>query len=94
MTTTSEPASPRAARPSTRTKRSFEIIIDEPLCRSCQICIAFCPTNVLASRPPLRKAEVVDIDACIGCRLCELLCPDWAVAMHEVTGVVESAAKD
>lgn len=65
--------------------RQFEIIIDAALCRSCQLCIAFCPTHVLDSTYPFRKAEVVNISACIGCRLCELLCPDWAVAMHEIT---------
>lgn len=73
--------------------RKFEIIIDEALCRSCQLCIAFCPTQVLDSTYPFRKAEVVNIDACIGCRLCELLCPDWAVAMHEITPTVPAGGE-
>ncbi len=73
-------------------KRHFEVLIDESLCRSCQVCIAFCPTDVLSSRFPLRKAEVVNIEACIGCRLCELLCPDWAVTMHEVKPAVSTEA--
>lgn len=90
MTTATSDQSPvkpagRVPGPSKMRDRKFEIIIDETLCRSCQLCIAFCPTQVLESTYPFRKAEVVNINACIGCRLCELLCPDWAVAMHEIT---------
>lgn len=63
-------------------KKQYDVVIDESHCRSCDICVRFCPTNVLVSVPPLNKAKVANIDACTGCNLCKLLCPEWAVAVH------------
>ena len=60
------------------------IEIDENLCKGCDICIDFCPLEVLATSetinrrgyyPPVATKE----DMCIGCRLCELLCPEFSI---------------
>ncbi|MBI3044975.1 MAG: 4Fe-4S dicluster domain-containing protein [Betaproteobacteria bacterium] len=69
----------------TTARKRFDVIINESGCRSCDICVRFCPTSVLASAPPLRKAKVVNIDACTGCNLCKLLCPEWAVEVQVKT---------
>ena len=66
------------SNPSTR----FRVTISESRCRSCAVCWEVCKPTVLAGKPPLNKAIVVDADACTGCRLCEWLCPDWAVTVH------------
>ncbi len=65
--------------PVTRHGRAIDVVVNETLCRSCDICVKFCPEDVLVSRPPLYKAEVVRIEQCTGCRMCEFLCPDWAI---------------
>ncbi|MCK4957306.1 MAG: 4Fe-4S binding protein, partial [Candidatus Cloacimonetes bacterium] len=46
-------------------------------CKKCGICVEFCPTGALASKPdgsPYVKAP----EKCIHCELCDRLCPDFA----------------
>lgn len=47
-------------------------------CKSCGICLAYCPKKILAF-DEAGKVSVVDPEACIGCRLCEFRCPDYAI---------------
>ena len=54
------------------------ITINQKLCKSCGICVAFCPKKVLGLQPG-KKAEVVDPEACIACRMCQLRCPVFAI---------------
>ena len=63
-------------------KRKYSILINDSRCRPCAVCWEVCPTKVLASKPPLNKSMVVNLDACTGCRLCEWMCPDWAIVVH------------
>ena len=72
-------------------KRFFEHIIRERWCKGCNICVAFCPKQVLALRNG--KVYAAHPDQCIGCRLCELRCPDFAIEIHE-QGVVEPDGYD
>ncbi|MHB8757006.1 MAG: 4Fe-4S dicluster domain-containing protein [Bacillota bacterium] len=68
------------------TKRG-SITIDQRLCKSCGICIEFCPQKVLAAEEPLMKAAVARPEACTACLLCELYCPEWAVNVEEAGDV-------
>jgi 2-oxoglutarate ferredoxin oxidoreductase subunit delta len=43
----------------------------------CNICVAYCPENVLAMG--FKHVEVVDVDVCTKCMLCEIRCPDFAI---------------
>lgn len=46
-------------------------------CKGCNICVSFCPRNVLK----LEKGKVIinAPDSCIRCGICESLCPDFAI---------------
>ncbi len=54
-----------------------EIIINESWCKGCEICVEFCPQNVLVMKDG--KAFVENLQACTACNLCELYCPDFAI---------------
>lgn len=62
------------------------VTIDQRFCKSCGICIEFCPKKVLVAEEPLLKAKVADPEACTACLMCELYCPDWAINVEEVGG--------
>jgi len=46
-------------------------------CKSCGICVEFCPKDVLAMEDGY--PVVVDRDACNRCQLCDVRCPDFAI---------------
>ena len=58
-----------------------EIRIKQEWCKSCEICVEFCPRNVL--KMGKFYPEVVDLERCTSCKLCELLCPDFAISVVE-----------
>jgi 2-oxoglutarate ferredoxin oxidoreductase subunit delta len=58
----------------------FIVEVDENWCKGCEICVAFCPKNVLAMEKG--KAKVDNPDACTGCQLCEIYCPDFAITVN------------
>jgi indolepyruvate ferredoxin oxidoreductase beta subunit len=58
-----------------------EIGITRAWCKSCDICVRFCPEACLALDAE-EKVIAVAPDACTGCRLCELLCPDFAIEIR------------
>lgn len=69
-----------------------KIYINEGYCKGCNLCIHFCPTDVLETSTRLNKAGflmpvVAHIEKCNACGVCELFCPDFAI-------VVEKEAKE
>ncbi len=68
------------------TKRGHKIFIVKEFCKSCGICINFCPTQTLGFGEDL-KVTVIRPDSCIGCLLCELLCPDFAISVEKAKKV-------
>ncbi|WP_110954713.1 4Fe-4S binding protein [Anaerosinus massiliensis] len=55
-----------------------EIRIKKERCKGCNICVAFCPKEVL-QLDTLGKVQVIRAEACIACGQCELRCPDYAI---------------
>jgi 2-oxoglutarate ferredoxin oxidoreductase subunit delta len=62
-------------------KKHFAISVYRDWCKSCGICAALCPKQVL-SRNEEGGPVVTDPDACIGCGWCELHCPDFAISVR------------
>ena len=60
-------------------KHAKRIEINKAWCKGCEICVAFCPTDVLCMKKG--KAVVADLDKCTACMMCELRCPDFAITV-------------
>lgn len=58
-------------------KPAQTLYIDEKLCKGCNICVEFCPKDVLELKN--EKVAIKNLDACIQCGQCELRCPDYAI---------------
>ena len=65
-----------------RNKKQFNQKIFRDWCKSCGICVEFCPQAVFerddTGRPVIKRP-----DECIGCRFCEYHCPDFAIEITE-----------
>jgi 2-oxoglutarate ferredoxin oxidoreductase subunit delta len=63
-------------------RQKGKVSIKSEWCKGCNICVAFCPANVLK----LEKNVCVtaDPDKCIGCMMCELRCPEYAISVEVV----------
>lgn len=57
---------------------NLPVYVYKPWCKSCEICVAFCPKKVLEMGDD-RKPRVARPQDCIRCRQCELRCPDLAI---------------
>lgn len=64
-------------------KGEYEQIIYNDWCKSCGICVAFCPKNVIEIDDK-KKVKIKRPEKCSGCRMCELHCPDFALEVLEV----------
>ena len=53
-------------------------IINRAWCKGCEICVQFCPKNVLELDKE-DKAFAGRPEDCICCKLCEFRCPDFAI---------------
>jgi len=62
---------------------SVKISVRREWCKSCGICVEFCPKDVLVPDDQ-RKPIPENIDACIKCGLCESRCPDFAITVEGV----------
>ena len=70
-------------------KKQYRIIIDEELCKGCNICVELCPTNVFELTEQINsKGYYVPyaklIDNCTGCKICDLICPEMAVVLEQI----------
>jgi len=65
-------------------KKEEEVKIDiyKAWCKACGICVAFCPTGVLA-KDEAGYPYVKEIEKCINCGWCEIRCPDFAITVEK-----------
>jgi 2-oxoglutarate ferredoxin oxidoreductase subunit delta len=68
--------------------KKFIVHIDERVCKGCELCIYYCPKDVLKLADKMNQkgynvAEVIHQENCIGCRLCEMACPDLAIYVEQ-----------
>lgn len=61
-------------------KKSAVIKVTVEWCKGCEICVAFCPKNVLEMEGG--KVTVARPEDCNKCMLCELRCPDFAISVE------------
>lgn len=73
--------------PSETQVRKFVVLVNEKWCKGCEICVAFCPKQVLVMDKD--KARVAKPEACTGCQLCEIYCPDFALKVERKERIVE-----
>jgi len=60
------------------TKPTNSVEIDLTWCKSCSICMAFCPTKAL-SADEVGTPHLTSPEKCTACGLCEMMCPDFAI---------------
>ena len=65
-------------------KEEPKIDIFKAWCKACGICVAFCPTGVLA-KDEAGNPYVKNLDKCIHCGWCEIRCPDFAITVEQKT---------
>lgn len=65
-----------------------DIIIDEQYCKGCELCMHYCPKQIL-KKSGRRNAKgyvppmAVDPEQCSNCRTCELICPELAITLED-----------
>lgn len=63
------------------------IDIDQELCKGCEVCVEFCPQNIIAisekrNAAGYQAAAPGNEDECTGCALCSLVCPEVAIEVY------------
>ncbi|HEX3038107.1 MAG TPA: 4Fe-4S binding protein [Oscillospiraceae bacterium] len=64
------------------------IIIDETICKGCEMCINACPRKIIAlakdkiNSKGYHPAQLLDESKCTGCCSCALMCPDVAITVE------------
>lgn len=59
------------------------IIVDEERCKGCELCVVFCPEEVLAMASRVNSFGYHPVflakEGCTGCLICAKVCPDLAI---------------
>lgn len=64
------------------------IIVDETLCKGCEMCVNACPRKIIAlakdkiNSKGYHPAKLLDESKCTGCCSCALMCPDVAITVE------------
>jgi len=66
-----------------------QVKISKRFCKGCELCVAFCPAEVLEMSSRLGPSGVPYAVAradreCTGCRNCAAMCPDAAIEIYQV----------
>jgi 2-oxoglutarate ferredoxin oxidoreductase subunit delta len=63
------------------------IVIDQELCKGCELCIAFCPNKLIGLSDKLNAAGYLpssfkESADCTGCASCATVCPEVAIEVY------------
>ncbi len=66
---------------------SGRIEINQTLCKGCELCIAFCPKNLITLSDKLNAAGYLpstfqETGECTGCAVCAIVCPEVAIEVY------------
>jgi 2-oxoglutarate ferredoxin oxidoreductase subunit delta len=75
------------------TKPGHKLTIIRQFCKSCEICVSFCPKDVLCLETRTLKVTACNPDQCIGCKFCEWYCPDLAIFVEPAKKTPKVAAQ-
>jgi 2-oxoglutarate ferredoxin oxidoreductase subunit delta len=64
-----------------------KIVIDQELCKGCELCISFCPKKLITLSDKLNAAGYLpsiftDSEECTGCASCAVICPEVAIEVY------------
>ncbi len=64
-----------------------KVKIDAELCKSCGLCVEFCPRNALevsdeTNARGYHPVVLRDEEACTGCGICALVCPSVCIEVY------------
>ncbi len=64
----------------------YKVVIDSEKCKGCELCIHFCPKNVIAIDDSKTNGKGYHPAAplnegCVGCLSCAMMCPDCAITI-------------
>ena len=65
-----------------------KVIVDNNICKGCEMCVAACPKSILAvdrsitNNKGYHPAHVTDESQCTGCGSCTIMCPDVAIRVE------------
>ncbi|MFH1867839.1 MAG: ferredoxin family protein [Candidatus Omnitrophota bacterium] len=65
-----------------------KIKIDREKCKSCGLCIIYCPKDCIAISDKINKRGVKPVEPkkdakCTGCMSCAIMCPDCAIEVYK-----------
>lgn len=65
-----------------------KLVFAEERCKSCEICIEFCPASLLELSESMnsmgyRPVRVKNEEECNSCSLCALVCPDLVISVYK-----------
>jgi 2-oxoglutarate ferredoxin oxidoreductase subunit delta len=77
--------------------KAFRVTIERNRCKGCELCVHFCPKQVLAMSKVINDkgyfySTVVQQEQCIGCRFCGMTCPDVAISIGQAEEAEPAAA--
>ena len=62
------------------------VVFEADRCKSCGICVAFCPKKCLGMTEIINNkgykiADLIEKDKCVSCGVCYIVCPDTAITV-------------
>jgi 2-oxoglutarate ferredoxin oxidoreductase subunit delta len=65
------------------------VVVENELCKGCNLCVVACPQNVLALHKEVNSkgyhySYMANPEACTGCTNCAVVCPDSCITVYRV----------